>query len=143
MATLINNGWLYLSDGTDEMKLACREIKWDAMREPEIIHEVGGWSYGYDLDIDYLIIKVSGILFKTSADHVIFETKLRSWQKSGVINLKVQRKVAGDFEPLDGTYTQIQVLAQKGWQDIQKIANEDGEVYEIGKIAFEEAGQRS
>ena len=143
MANLIDNGWLYLSNGTDDMKLACREIKWDAIRVPEIIHEVGGWSYGYDLSTDYIMVKVSGILFSSNTDVDLFNLNLREWLSSGVINLKIQRKVAGDFEKLDGTYTQIQVLAQKGWADIQKIAMEDGEMYEIGKMVFEEAGQRS
>ena len=143
MATLINNGWLYLSNGIDIMNLACREIKWDIFRDPTISHEVGGLNYGYDLGTKYIIVSVSGILFKNNADVNTFNEKLNSWLDSGPIDLKIQRNTGGAYEKLDGVNTVLPVLSSKGWSGIRKIAKENGVVYEVGKVAFEQSGEIS
>lgn len=143
MANLINDGWLYLSNGTDDMKLACREIKWDILRDPDINHEVGGWNFGYDLGTKYIIVKPSGILFKTNADVSTFIDKLNEWLDLGTITLKIQRNTGGNFEALDGTNTSFPVLSPKGASGIQKIAKENGTVYEVSKCDFEQAGAAS
>lgn len=140
MANLINDGWLYLSNGTDDMKLACREIKWDIIRDPEIVHEIGAWNYGYDLGTKFVVLKVSGILFKTNANVNTFNEKFNEWLSSGTITLKVQRNTTGDYEKLDGTYTSFPVLSPKGASGIQKIAKANGTIYEVGKVDFEQAG---
>ena len=139
MANLIEDGWLHLTDGSDTMKLACREIKWDTIFTPDITHFEGGVSFGYDLGVDWLTVKVSGIIFKTNAAFTIFNTKIRAWQKTG-FSLKVQRKAAGDFEPLDGTHTIFPVLLPKGYSDATKIEHAEGETYEVGKAQFDQAG---
>jgi len=143
MATLINDGWLYLSNGTDDMKLACREIEWDCIRDPDITHEVGGWDYGYDLGINYYIVKVSGILFKSATDKDTFVQKLNSWLGISTITLKIQKNTGGSYEKIDGTNTTLPVLCPKGWSGIKKLAKENGVVYEIGKVQFEQAGSMS
>jgi len=140
MADLIVDGWLHIGNGTDWMKLACREIKWDRIRNPEISHYEGGFSFGYDMGKKWLVVKVSGMIFETNADVNIFNVNLDSWLDSGPILLKIQRTKAGAFEDLIGTHETVQVLVQKGWSDITKIEHEDGETYEIGKIVFEQAG---
>ena len=139
MANLIEDGWLHLTNATDSMKLACRTIKWDTVFDPDITHYEGRISFGYDLGVDWLVIKVSGIIFKSEADLTIFNLKLRSWQLAGSMALRVQRKVAGDFEKMDGTHTYYPVLS-KGIADVTKIEGDDGEHYEVGKIQFELAG---
>ena len=143
MANLIEDGWLHLTNGIDTMELACREIKWDVLRAPDITHEVGGWNFGYDLGIKFVIVKVSGILFDTNAKVGIFIDKLNEWLDSGTISLKVQRNTGGSFEPLDGTNTSYPMLSPKGASGIQKIAKENGTVYEVSKCDFEQAGAAS
>lgn len=143
MATLINDGWLYLSNGVDIMNLACRNISWDIIRSPTISHEVGGLSYGYDLGEKYIMVKVSGILFGSNADAVTFTLKFNSWLDSGLINLKIQRNTSTAYEKLDGVNTIFPVLSPKGLSGINKIAKEDGVIYEVGKVAFEQAGAAS
>lgn len=140
MANLIEDGWLHLSDGSDTMKLACRTIKWDTIFQPDISHYEGGFSFGYDLGTNWVMIKVSGIIFKTNADLTIFQTKLSAWQVAGTIRLSVQRKAAGTLETLDASNTIFPVLASKGYSDVTKIEGEDGEHYEVGKIQFEQSG---
>ena len=143
MATLINDGWLYLSNGVDIMNLACREISWDIIRAPTISHEVGGFSYGYDLGEEWVMIKVSGIILKSNADVVTFISKFNTWQSSGPISLKIQRNSSVAYEKLDGVYTTFPVLSSKGLSGVKKIAKENGVTYEIGKVMFEQAGVAS
>ena len=143
MATLINDGWLYLSDGTDIMMLACREISYDIIRDPDINHDVGALSYGYDMGEKWIQIKVSGIILKTEANKNTFVDKYNSWLDSGLIYLKIQRNTGGAFDKLDGTNTRVEVLSPKGLLGIQKIAKENGVIYEIGKVVFEQSGSLS
>lgn len=143
MATLINDGWLYLTNGIDIMRLACREISWDIIRDPTIVHEVGGLSYGYDLGTKYIMIKVSGILFGNNADVNTFNEKLNSWLDSGPIDLKIQRNTSVAYEKLDGVNTVFPVLVPKGISGIKKIAKENGVVYEVGKVSFAQTGDAS
>ena len=143
MATLINSGWLYLTNGIDIMKLACRGVKIDSIRDPTITHEVGGLSYGYDLGTEFYLVTVSGILFKNVTDKDTFVEKFNAWLNSGPIDLKIQRKTTGEYEKIDGVNTVLPVLSSKGLGGIQKIAKEDGEVYEVGKTIFEQTGALS
>ncbi len=143
MATLIDDGWLYLTNGTNIMKLACREISYDLIRSPDISHEVGGLSYGYDLGEKYIIVKVSGILLKSNANKNTFVSTFNTWLDAGSIDLKIQRNTSVAYEALDGTNTILPVLSPKGLSGIKKIAKENGVVYEIGKVMFEQAGALS
>lgn len=139
MANLIEDGWLHLTNGSDSMKLACRTIKWDTVFDPTIDHYEGKISFGYDLGVDWQVIKVGGIIFSSESDLTIFNLKLRAWQFAGTLALRVQRKAAGDFEKIDGVHTYYPVLS-KGTADATKIEAEDGEHYEVGKLQFELAG---
>lgn len=142
MTVLINDGWLWLSNGTDTMKLACRQISYDHPRAPEITHYEGGISFGYDLDLEFIIVKASGIILTNNADMVIFNDKINDWLKTAPITLQLQRNTGGSFEKFDGTNTTLTVLS-KGSSGIQKIAHEDGVTYEVTKMEFEESGARS
>lgn len=143
MANLIEDGWLHLGNGTDTMKLACRTIKWDTIMQPDISHYEGGMSFGYDLGVNWLMVKVSGIILSSNSDVTIFQTKLSAWQLAGTLQLSIQRKAAGTLETLDASNTIFPVLASKGYSDVTKIEGEDGETYEVGKIQFEQAGMAS
>ena len=143
MANLIEDGWLILSNGTDTLELACREIKWDVILNPTLDHYEGKFSLGYDLSIEFFIFQVSGILFDTNAKYKIFAAKILDWQHTSPFTLKIQRTLAGAFEYPDGTYITYTVLLQKGFAGAQKISKGDQEYYEIGKVIFEEAGVRS
>jgi hypothetical protein len=142
MVNLIEDGWLYLSNGTDVLELACKKIQWDEIRDPNFNHQPG-FNFVYDLDVDYFIVKVTNVYFNTTAKYELAVATLNAWQKAGIYNLKIQRNVAGAYLKLDGIYTQIQVMMNKGLSNMEKISPEDGEVYTIGKITFEEGGVRS
>jgi hypothetical protein len=142
MATLINDGWLYLTDGSDIMKLACEQITIDEDREPDITHYTGGGHYGYDLGSRWIIIKVKNIVFKTKANRETAVEKLDSWQAAGTITLKIQASSSEAYEKIDGSNTTLPVL-HYGPKKQEKIAKGDGTVYVIGQIKFEQAGAAS
>lgn len=143
MATLIDQGWLYVSNGTDIMKLACVKIKWDYVRNPKITHTEGGYHMGYDLLKKWIVIKVSKILFKTYAHRKTALDTLNSWQDSGPYTLKIQRKSTGQFEEWEGSNTSLSVLSTTGFRDIEKLSNRNQEVYSFGKVIFEQTGATS
>jgi hypothetical protein len=125
------------------MKLACREISWDIIRDPTISHEIGGFSYGYDMGEKWVMIKVSGIILSNNTDKETFIKKFNDWLDSGPIDLKIQRNSSVAYEKLDGDHTTVPVFSSKGLSGIKKIAKENGVVYEVGKVMFEQAGSLS
>ena len=144
MTTLINDGWLVLSNGTDTMKLACETISIDKMRSPEISHFLGGSSFGYDIDKDsFFIAKASNIYFHSHTDAALCQQKLDSWQSAAPFTLQIIRNTSASLTLIGGLYTTITVLMQKGYSGVEKIAKGDQDLWKIGKITFEEAGARS
>lgn len=143
MATLIDDGWLYLSNGSDTMKIACIEISYDHIRDGEANHYEGGINFGYDMNLNYFMIKVSGMVFKTKAAVEIFKDKFNSWLTSAPITLRIQDNTAPTYEKFDGTNTTLTVISPKGYSGYKKIAHENGTVWVIDKCGFEEAGARA
>jgi len=143
LTTLINMGWLYLTDGTDIMKIACRKIRWKYIFDPTITHFIGGTSIGYDIGEKYLVITAQGLIFENTSDVETFIQYIDDWQHNGPFTLKIQKNGAGNFHKLDGVNTTYQVLVQKGIQDAYPVANGDATVMEIKSMIFEEAGTRS
>ena len=139
MATIIDDGWVYLTDGTDVIKAQSREVVYDEIWNPEITHYVGGGSYGYDLGMVTRVWKVKGILFDSHTKYDNFVTYLRSWQTSGTITLGIYRNSSSAYWVCDGTNTTYTVLV-RSLQGARKLAPADGDVWEIGMAVFEEAG---
>ncbi len=142
MATLINKGWLYLTDGSDIMRLACEQIIWDWPWNPDITDYANSGHYGYDLGEESIIIKVKGIIFKTLANHDIYLSNLRAWQKASGFDLKVQVTTGGTFKKLDGTNTVFPCLSF-GPLGNEKVAKENQEIYKIKTQLFRVAGTPS
>ena len=142
MATLIDNGWLYLTNDTDIMKLACVGIKHNWKWQPDITHYTGGGHYGFDLGESALTFKASRIIFATQANAETYLSNLRTWQLAGTFKLKVQSTSGGAFLKLDGTNTVFPVLSH-GPTKISKIGNENNVYFEVGSQVFEIAGTPS
>jgi len=143
MTTLIDEGWLYLTNGTNIMRLACRSIQYDRIWEPDHNHEYGGFNYGYDLAKDYFVIKAGGILFNTTAKKDTFEENIALWQQAEAFTLKIQNKTTpATYTKIGGVYTTLKVLGTKGYSGVHKIAGE-GEFWIIEKMEFISAGSIS
>lgn len=143
MATLINKGWLYVSNGTDIMKLACLKVTYDLIFNPTISHNLGGINYGYDLSELYAMFKVTRLIFNTEADRSTFISNIISWQQTAPFTFKIQRNTSGNYEKLDGTNTSVLVLIDKGLKNIEKITPGDQERYVINDVLFVQAGDFS
>jgi hypothetical protein len=138
MATLVDDGWLWLTDGVDTLKLACVNVTWDILRFPNIDHYEGDFHLGYDLKRKYILVKVNQIIFDTYAKRKTAINTLNTWQDSGLIDLQIQRKSTGAFEEFVGSNTTLPSLMKYGLKNVQKVVNGDREFYIIGKVDFEQ-----
>lgn len=136
MTTLISDGWLVLTDGVDEMKLACERITISEKRQPTMNVLPGGVTIGYDLGKSQFSFKVSNIYFKTRTDLETFLEKIRSWQFSGTLTLKVIIDSLGNYVKYNGTDTSTRVLYTS--YSYSKLSPGDYQFYAINKITFYE-----
>lgn len=139
MATLIDDGWVYLTDGSDVIKARARDILYAEAWDPDIEHYTGNAQFGFWLNRAVRTWKVKGLLFDTHAKYTSFVSNLRSWNNSAPFTLGIYRDSSSNYWECDGTNTTFTVLAY-GIGGGRKIAPEDGTVYEIGLVTFEEAG---
>lgn len=141
MATIIDKGWLWLTNGVDTLKLAAEQVFWDEVRDPQISH-YPGFSFGYDQDTNYYLFTVKRLYFDSHSSYDNFKTYVNTWQVAAPFTLKIQRASTGEFESPDGTYEEYQVL-HLGMKKCYKVVNGDEEFYVVENMQFEEAGVRS
>ena len=142
MTKLIEDGWLWVDNGTDSMELAVKIIEHNIPRAPDIMHYNAGGSHGWDLGKKNVIIKVKGIMFETLADMETFQLKIDAWQSAGTIDVKVQVTEGGTYQKLDGTNTVYPCL-HYGTEKGMKLGSGDNTIYEVGQMIFELAGTPS
>ena len=142
MVTVIDDGWLVLTDGTDTFKVFFQQALVMILFDPTIEHNPGS-HYGFNL-VEYIIIKVSGILFNSTTKYENFMLYMRNWQGTNPFTLSIYKDTSSNKLKLDGENTDFSVLIpSSGIQGGSKIAPEDGEVYRIETITFEQAGASS
>jgi len=138
LATLIDDGWLHLTNGTDTMKLACKRVTWDWKWNPSIVHYAGGGHYGIDLQEQALRVTAQMVLFGSLSDAETFLSTLRTWQDSGTFSLSVSYD-GTNYIKLDGTNSTFTVVS-KGPGKVEKISPASGTIYAVGQVMFEQAG---
>lgn len=143
MADIINDGWLYLSDGTDNLKLAAARITWKRVLDSDFTSTEGGFNFGYALGVDYYIWKVGSIYFDTYAKSKDFEAYITEWHKAGTLTMQVRRNTGGDFEAFDKTNTTYKVLLVGGYDGCEKLVAENGTFYVCSKLVLRESGNRA
>ena len=143
MATIIDDGYLELTDGTDTLKLACEEIIVDMVLKPKMKHYEGGTNLGYDLGVNYFIFKVSGVILDSYTKFKNCISYLKSWQASAPFSLKIKRDTT-NYTEWDGSNTTFKVLVKGGLKALEALSiTQFEDVWYIGNITFEEAGSRS
>lgn len=142
MTDYIIGGWLWLSNGTDYLKVKCEMIVWTPVMKPEIEHTEGGVNYGFDLGVYYIIIKAMGLYIESNADMVDFLTYTKSWQQANTLQVEVVRNSSNNKEKLDGTNTVFPVLITEGAKQIKKMSG-DQEKYRIERLTLEQNGTAS
>lgn len=142
MTDYISGGWLWLSNGTDYLKVKCEMIVWNVITKPEIEHKEGGMNFGFDLNIYYVIIKAMGLWIESNADMVDFLAYTKSWQQANTLQAEVVRNSSNNKEKLDGTNTVFPVLMSGGTKQIKKMSG-DQEKYRIEELNLEQNGTPS
>jgi len=140
MATLIDNGWLYLTNGTDIMKLYVKRIVIDDNHlDPFLEHFAGGTNVGFWLGERQIMVKALDIMFITQANAEKFIEKLNAWDYAGVYTLKIQVSATPTYFKIDGVNESISVLSF-GAKEIEKAEKGAGTHYKIASVKFEQAG---
>lgn len=140
MATLIDNGWLYLTNAVDIMKVYTKRIVIDDIHlDPFIEHFAGGYNMGFWLGERQIIVKALDLMFITQATAEKFIEKLNEWDYAGVYTLKIQVSATPTYFKIDGVNDSISVLSY-GAKEVEKVERGAGTKYKIAMVKFEEAG---
>jgi len=139
MTDYIEGGWLWLSNGSDYLKVRCELISWTEVYGPEIEHHEGGLNFGFDLNLYYIVVKASGIWLNTNTEKNNFSTYIKSWQQANTLQIEVVRNSSNDKEKLDGTNTVFPCLVVGGIKEFKKMPG-DQEKYRCNEITLEQSG---
>jgi len=141
VATLINNGYLKLTNSTDILLLACEKISADFKMKPKIKHQPGGNHYGYDLGIKWLEWKAESIIFDSHTDWSTCIDTLKDWQLAGTFTLSVIRDGSNNEMEFDGDNSTYTVLLKNGLKQLRALSiTQFSDKWVIGSIIFEQAG---
>lgn len=140
MATIVDDGWLVLTDGSNTLKLAFqRLVARRVFAGAKIKHYDGGGHYGYDFGKRYWTFNISGIYFKNHTDYDNTVKYLEDWQDAGTFTLSVYRNSSSNLMTFDSDSTITVMIPQGGFQ-VEKIAPYNGTVYVMEKLQLEQAG---
>ena len=140
MTILVDNGWLYLDNTTDQMKLYVKRIVIDDNHlDPNIEHYAGGSNMGFWLGERQIIVKALNIIFITQADAEKFIEKLNAWDYAGAYTLKIIVSATPTYFKIDGVNESIEVLSY-GAKETEKAERGAGTKYKIAMVKFEQAG---
>ena len=142
MTDHIDDGWLWISNGSDYLKVFCEHIYWFEVYNPEIEHKEGGLNFGFDLSLYYIIVKASGVWLNTNAKKNNFSAYIKSWQQANTLQIEVIRDSSDNKEKLDGTNTVFPVLVMGGLKKFEKMRG-DQQKYRCDSITFEQNGTAS
>ena len=141
MVDIIIDGWLWVTNGSDYLKLGTEEILWDIMVDPKIEHYYGGAHLGYDLEKKWLVLKVIGIKIKSHANYASIVSNLMAWQVAGSMILSVVRNTSNNKITFDGSNSNYPVLIKKpGLKQMQKVSPDNQDRYRIETLTFEQTG---
>jgi len=141
MTVHIDDGYLWIGNGTDYLKVFCEHIFYSVIFMPELEHYEGGVNFGYDLGKTWVVIKATGVWLNTNTKFENFVSYITTWQQANTLQVEVIRDGANKVK-IDGTNTIYPVLCSKGLADTEKM-NEDQEIFRIDNLNFEQRGAAS
>ena len=142
MTDHIPDGWLWLSNGSDYLKLFCEHIFWIPMYMPDIEHHEGGVNIGFDLSKFWVVIKASGVWLNTNTKYENFSSYLKTWQQANILQVEIIRDGSNNKVKLDGTNTVYPVLVVGGLKELEKMPG-DQQKYRLGNLTLEQNGTAS
>lgn len=113
MAVLLDDGPLWLTDGTDWLKVSPEDIKPEFTPEPNVsLYPTGG--HGIDVGKQPWVVKAKNIRFKSHADYITFTstifTRSTGWQYTSMY-LQIKRDAAQSLNwPFDGVHETYKVI---------------------------------
>jgi hypothetical protein len=139
----IGSGWLVLTDGTDTLYLACKNVKWNLKIEGQTIrHYYGKSNSGYDLEKTYLEVRAQRVIMDDDGDFEDMIAWLLDWNADGPFALSIYKNSSSAKIKLDASNTDFEVLLSNP-RNFEKIAPGDRQVYAAGILVFEQAGGAS
>jgi hypothetical protein len=143
MTVIINDGWLYLSDGTDELKLFVETFKYKYIKKGRLKHYDGGVNLFIPVFKEYLIAVAQGVWLNSVVKVENYSKYLKDWLDGGTFNLKFQYVSGGSYLKLDGDNTIFPVAVKNDLGEIEKISNGDQEFFYVDKLILEQGGTAS
>lgn len=141
MTNHIDDGWLWITNGTDYLKVFCEHIVWNEVYKPDVEHYEGGVNFGWDLSKYYVIVKAMGVWLNTATKKDNFSSYVKTWQQANTLKIEISKDGTNKV-PLDGTNTTFPMLIVEGLKEIEKMPGTQ-QVYRIGDITFEQNGTPS
>lgn len=146
MTTLINTeGWLYLTDGVDIMKIQYKGLtaQWH-WKDVKIKHYLSssrtGSHYSYWFGAVYWKFKFEELWFDNYTHYQSFMQYIWDWQRNdGGFTLKVYKDSSNNFWAFDYTNTEYTVMLSKGLPQITKKPA-DNQIYVLREVEFEQSG---
>lgn len=136
------DGWVYITDGSDEIWFGAEKWKKD-LRFPEIEgeHLPGDAHYGYDLGTRERVITFTNVLLTSKSDKERLEYDVQDWNTAGTYTLKIKVDDNPSYEKLKsaGTTTELDVLCTD-MKGVEKIAPAGIHKYRIKKLEFTQYG---
>lgn len=148
MTDYIEDGFLWVSDGSDYLKVQCEKIWYWLVIEPTIKHYNNEGHMFYDLKKRYWMILAEGIWLKTHTDWKDFQKYLLDWHDDGPFYVRVHN---GDPPILNttevefydaGSYVKVlsMAIAKNGLKRGSKQSVGTQEYWKIESVMFEQAG---
>ncbi|MCP4651715.1 MAG: hypothetical protein GY853_16760 [PVC group bacterium] len=138
-----SDAWLHIINGADTIRLYCEKVKWKLMKKGRIKHFDGGINLGIPVFKQYVVLIAEKLWVDSNTKIDNYLNYLNTWLDSGSVTIKLQRKVAGTFQKLDGVNTSFPMMLKNSLGEIEKITFADGEFYTISKLIFEQTGVAS
>lgn len=141
MTVHIDDGYLWIGNGTDYLKVFCEHIFYSNLVKPDVEHHEGGVNLGFDLSAYWIVVKATGIWLNTNTKWENFQTYWKSWQQAGTLQIEVIRDGTNKVK-IDGTNTVYPCLVVGGVKDAEKMPGNQ-EKWRVDSIAFELTGTAS
>ena len=136
----IDYGWILCSGGyaSGGMNLAAENIKWDIMRDPMIEHYPKTGHIGYDLETEWINVKIQKIHARTFENATGIIKNLRDYNSTGAWEMELQIDSNGNKFPWDGDITGIRVF----FKNLKGISMKGvkGNLFVIEIAQFEQGG---
>jgi len=95
MTDYISGGYLWITDGTDYLKIKVKDIYYWLNIDPTFKHYGGGGHMFYDLEKRFWNVLAEGIFLESHQDWYDFQHYLIDWHDAGGFTVSIYRDTGG------------------------------------------------